>query len=304
MDAGSTSASSRGVATADAHRPTDGRRAAPPTAHRPGGAWRLVGRRIAPDDHDRGAGGDERYVGRGPLPAPAVEATNRVVNDSDASPSSGRRSRSTSSVKVRMPRSSAWPRSSPRWTSTRGRSASPPRAPPPVADGIAERPDGVGDVGAWIAMTGEGVANVSRALSWCRARMRPGGPGDRSFSRGPEMLELTWERVLTRPADPARRTAGLVAPGVLLVNVEPCCCWLRASSTALGATDPHRPGSPGRPRRRRTLWPARGLPHGERVGRAHASGRRDGGIPLDHGTLAATTDVRAEFGLNSTWPAR
>ncbi len=73
---------------------------------------------------------------------------------------------------------------------------------PPV-DGTApaERPDGVGDVGAWIAMTEEKLlANVSRALSLVpRTNATWRALVTESYSRGPEMLELTWERALTRP---------------------------------------------------------------------------------------------------------
>ena len=73
---------------------------------------------------------------------------------------------------------------------------------PPV-DGppSAERPDGVGDVGAWIAMTEEkALANVSRALSLVpRTNATWRALVTESYSRGPEMLELTWERALTRP---------------------------------------------------------------------------------------------------------
>ena len=73
---------------------------------------------------------------------------------------------------------------------------------PPV-DGppSAERPDGVGDVGAWIAMTEEKLlANVSRALSLVpRTNATWRALVNESYSRGPQMLELTWERALTRP---------------------------------------------------------------------------------------------------------
>ena len=64
-----------------------------------------------------------------------------------------------------------------------------------------ERPTGLGDVGAWIPMTERKVlANVSRALSlvpltnttW-RTLIND------SYSRGPQMLALTWERALSRP---------------------------------------------------------------------------------------------------------
>ena len=62
-------------------------------------------------------------------------------------------------------------------------------------------PTDLGDVGAWIPMTEQKVlANVSRALSlvpmtnttW-RTLVND------SYSRGPQMLALTWERALSRP---------------------------------------------------------------------------------------------------------
>ncbi|MET0324416.1 MAG: alkylhydroperoxidase-related (seleno)protein [Ilumatobacteraceae bacterium] len=64
-----------------------------------------------------------------------------------------------------------------------------------------QRPGDVGPVGAWIPMTEEKLlANVTRALS-----LVPRTNGTwrtlvtESYSRGPEMLSLTWERALTRP---------------------------------------------------------------------------------------------------------
>jgi hypothetical protein len=79
----------------------------------------------------------------------------------------------------------------------------PPHDLLPPVDGTppAERPDGVGDVGAWIAMTESKVlANVSRALSLVpRTNATWRTLVAASYSRGPEMLELTWQRALTRP---------------------------------------------------------------------------------------------------------
>lgn len=65
----------------------------------------------------------------------------------------------------------------------------------------AERPPGVGDVGAWIPMTvDKALANVSRALSLVpRTNATWRALVTESYSRGPEMLELTWSRALTRP---------------------------------------------------------------------------------------------------------
>ena len=73
---------------------------------------------------------------------------------------------------------------------------------PPI-DGppAAERPDDVGDVGAFIPMTEvKLLANVSRALSLVpRTNATWRALVTESYSRGPQMLELTWDRALTRP---------------------------------------------------------------------------------------------------------
>jgi hypothetical protein len=73
--------------------------------------------------------------------------------------------------------------------------------PPQPGLPAGERPAGVGDVGAWIAMTEEkALANVSRALSLVpRTNATWRALVTESYSRGPEMLELTWDRALTRP---------------------------------------------------------------------------------------------------------
>ena len=73
---------------------------------------------------------------------------------------------------------------------------------PPVAGAAAgERPDDVGDVGAWVAMTEvKLLANVTRALSLVpRTNATWRALVTESYSRGPQMLELTWDRALTRP---------------------------------------------------------------------------------------------------------
>ncbi|HEY3485161.1 MAG TPA: alkylhydroperoxidase-related (seleno)protein, partial [Ilumatobacteraceae bacterium] len=78
----------------------------------------------------------------------------------------------------------------------------PPGLLPPVEGPPArERPDGVGDVGAFISMTEEKVlANVTRALSLVpRTNATWRMLVTESYSRGPQMLELTWHRALTRP---------------------------------------------------------------------------------------------------------
>jgi hypothetical protein len=63
------------------------------------------------------------------------------------------------------------------------------------------RPDGVGDVGAWVSQRQEkGRANVSRTLS-----LVPETEGvwralvDSHYSRGAEFLDLQWDRPLSRP---------------------------------------------------------------------------------------------------------
>jgi hypothetical protein len=80
--------------------------------------------------------------------------------------------------------------------------ASPPALAEP-ADGppARERPAGLGDVGAWIPMTEQKVlANVSRALSLVpRTNATWRTLVNDSYSRGPQMLALTWERALSRP---------------------------------------------------------------------------------------------------------
>jgi hypothetical protein len=73
---------------------------------------------------------------------------------------------------------------------------------PPISGPPAHaRPDDVGDVGAWIPMTEEKLlANVSRALSLVpRTNTTWRALVNESYSRGPQMLDLTWERALTRP---------------------------------------------------------------------------------------------------------
>jgi hypothetical protein len=78
----------------------------------------------------------------------------------------------------------------------------PPKLWEPV-DGVpaGERPEGLGDVGAWIPMTEQKLlANVSRALSLVpRTNTMWRTLVNDSYSRGPQMLDLTWERALSRP---------------------------------------------------------------------------------------------------------
>jgi hypothetical protein len=78
----------------------------------------------------------------------------------------------------------------------------PPVLAAPIDGAPAElRPGDVGPVGAWIPMTEEKLlANVTRALSLVpRTNATWRTLVTESYSRGPEMLELTWHRALTRP---------------------------------------------------------------------------------------------------------
>lgn len=73
---------------------------------------------------------------------------------------------------------------------------------PMAAGGPAkERPDGVGDVGAWVSQsTGSGMANVSRSLSLVPVTNSAWvGLVQALYSRGPEFLDLEWDRALSRP---------------------------------------------------------------------------------------------------------
>ena len=64
-----------------------------------------------------------------------------------------------------------------------------------------ERPDDVGDVGAWVSQTtGTGMANVSRSLSLVPVTNRAWVSLVQAlYSRGPEFLDLSWDRALSRP---------------------------------------------------------------------------------------------------------
>ena len=64
-----------------------------------------------------------------------------------------------------------------------------------------ERPDDVGDVGAWVPQTtGTGMANVRRSLSLVPVTNRAWvGLVQALYSRGPEFLDLSWDRALSRP---------------------------------------------------------------------------------------------------------
>jgi len=75
------------------------------------------------------------------------------------------------------------------------------------------RPDGVGDVGAWVSQsTGSTRANVSRTLSLVPVtEVAWRDLVDSHYSRGAEFMEAIWERPLTRPQVElvASRTTGL-----------------------------------------------------------------------------------------------
>ena len=75
------------------------------------------------------------------------------------------------------------------------------------------RPDGVGDVGAWVSQsTGPTTANVSRTLSLVpRTNATWRSLVDSHYSHGAEFLDAVWSRALSRPAVElvASRTTGL-----------------------------------------------------------------------------------------------
>ena len=77
-----------------------------------------------------------------------------------------------------------------------------PELPTPLpGDPSRARPDGVGDVGAWVSQsTGPTTANVSRTLSLVpvtNATWRE--LVTTHYSRGAEFMEAVWSRPLTRP---------------------------------------------------------------------------------------------------------
>jgi hypothetical protein len=81
-------------------------------------------------------------------------------------------------------------------------SAGPAPLPAPVpGEPARERPADVGDVAAWLPMTvDKALANVSRALSLVPRTNRTWRKlVNDSYSRGPQMLELRWQRALSRP---------------------------------------------------------------------------------------------------------
>ena len=144
-----------------------------------------------------------RHAGSELLPAAAVEVIHRVVNDS------GRLDREWAEDQIAALGDAPYAEvvgvtaivvAMDVFTRAVGEPPRPFLAP---VDGppSAERPADVADVGAWIAMTEEKVmANVSRALSLVpRTNATWRALVTESYSRGPEMMELTWRRALTRP---------------------------------------------------------------------------------------------------------
>ena len=61
-------------------------------------------------------------------------------------------------------------------------------------------PDDVGDVGAWVSQSFETMANVSRSLSLVPVTNGPWTQLVQAlYSRGPEFMNLEWDRGLSRP---------------------------------------------------------------------------------------------------------
>jgi hypothetical protein len=166
----------------------------------PGDWWDGRSRRAIMDAARTAADG---HVDRGPLPAAAVDVIHRVVNDS------GQLTPQWADIQIdalgdgpyaEVVGVTAIVTALDVYARAIGEPAL--ELPPPSGGSpSAERPGGVGDVGAWIAMTEEkALANVARALSLVpRTNATWRALVTESYSRGPEMLELTWQRALTRP---------------------------------------------------------------------------------------------------------
>ena len=174
----------------------------------PGDWWDAAARRALLDEARSARGCIRCADGRGHaatavLPVAAVEVVHRVVNDS------GRLTRAWADRQIDELGDA-------RYAEIVGLTATivaidvAARAvgavPPALADAIDGpparlRPGDVGPVGAWIPMTEEKLlANVSRALSLVpRTNATWRTLVTESYSRGPEMLSLTWQRALTRP---------------------------------------------------------------------------------------------------------
>lgn len=76
-----------------------------------------------------------------------------------------------------------------------------PLPEPQAGEPARHRPEGVGDVGAWVAQSTEKtLANVSRSLSLVPATNRTWrGLVDAHYARGADFFELRWDRALARP---------------------------------------------------------------------------------------------------------
>ncbi len=79
-----------------------------------------------------------------------------------------------------------------------------PRSPlptPVAGEPSRVRPDGVGDVGAWVSQSlAPALANVARTFSLVPTTNRLWrGLVDSHYSRGPQFLEWVWHRALSRP---------------------------------------------------------------------------------------------------------
>jgi hypothetical protein len=147
-------------------------------------------------------GADGHRAG-GELPAAAVEVIHRVVNGS------GRLDRSWADAQIDQLGDAPYAEivgvtaTLAALDVTARALGEPAAALPDAVDGAParERPVDVGNVGAWVPMTEEKVlANVSRALSLVpRTNATWRALVTEAYSRGREMLELTWNRALTRP---------------------------------------------------------------------------------------------------------
>ncbi len=146
---------------------------------------------------------DGSHAAREPLSATAVEVIHRVVNDS------GRLTRRWADRQIATLGDAVYAELVAVTAIivaidvyARSIGAPLPALHEPVAGvPVRERPDGLGDVGAWIPMTEQKLlANVSRALSLVpRTNATWRTLVNDSYSRGPQMLALTWERALSRP---------------------------------------------------------------------------------------------------------
>ena len=146
---------------------------------------------------------EARAPGRGQLPPPAAEVVRRVVTES------GRLDRTWADAHIAALGAEHYAEVvgvtaivTAIDVATRAVGDPVLELPDPVAgEPAGERPPGMGDVGAWIPMaTDKALANVSRALSLVpRTNATWRALVTESYSRSPQMMELTWSRALTRP---------------------------------------------------------------------------------------------------------